>query len=164
MPGARPARSKTLATWLAVLGGSLGLHRFYLHGPRDAWAWLHPAPTLAGLVGIQRLRAWGQDDMVAWVLLPLLGLMVVTGMTAAIVIGLTPDERFAARFRPGAPVENTRWGPVLGVITALMVGGAALMSVLAYGGQKFFEWQALRQQVAHEQPAPAVGTLRTTAG
>ncbi|MCK6432503.1 MAG: TM2 domain-containing protein [Burkholderiaceae bacterium] len=164
MPGGRPARSKTLATWLAVLGGSFGLHRFYLHGPRDAWAWLHPAPTLAGLAGIQRLRAWGQDDMLAWVLLPLLGLMIVVGMTAAIVIGLTPDERFAARYRPGAPVESTRWGPVSGVITALMVGGAALMSVLAYGGQKFFEWQALRQQVAQEQRAPAVAPLRTTAG
>jgi hypothetical protein len=24
------SRSKTLATWIALLGGSLGLHRFYL--------------------------------------------------------------------------------------------------------------------------------------
>jgi hypothetical protein len=164
MPGGRPARSKTLATWLAVLGGSLGLHRFYLRGPRDVWAWLHPAPTLAGLVGVHRLRTWGQDDMLAWALLPLLGLMIVAGMTAAIVTGLTPDERFAARFRPGAPVESTRWGPILGVITALMLGGATLMSVLAYGGQKFFEWQALRQQAAQVRPASAVVPLRTSAG
>ena len=33
---ARP-RSKTLATWAALLGGSLGLHRFYLYGLRDRW-------------------------------------------------------------------------------------------------------------------------------
>lgn len=164
MPGGRPARSKTLATWLAVLGGSFGLHRFYLHGPRDAWAWLHPAPTLAGLVGIQRLRAWGQDDVLAWMLLPLLGLMIVAGMTAAIVIGLTPDERFAIRFRPGAPVESTRWGPVLGVIAATMVGGAVLMSVLAYGGQKFFEWQVPRRQAALAPPVPQAAPVRTAAG
>ena len=31
-----------------LLGGSLGLHRFYLHGARDAWGWLHPWPTLVG--------------------------------------------------------------------------------------------------------------------
>jgi TM2 domain-containing membrane protein YozV len=35
-------RSKTASTWIALLGGSLGLHRFYLHGPRDLLAWLHP--------------------------------------------------------------------------------------------------------------------------
>ena len=33
-------RSKTLASWIALIGGSLGLHRFYLHGFRDPWGWL----------------------------------------------------------------------------------------------------------------------------
>jgi TM2 domain-containing membrane protein YozV len=69
-------RSKTASTWLALLGGSLGLHRFYLHGPRDLLAWLHPAPTLVGLVGVLRMRALGQDDHLAWLLIPLLGLML----------------------------------------------------------------------------------------
>ena len=45
-----PLQSKTLATWIALLGGSLGLHRFYLHGLRDRWGWLHPLPTLLGPV------------------------------------------------------------------------------------------------------------------
>ena len=35
-------KSKTLATWLAFLGGPLGLHRFYLHGARDLLGWLLP--------------------------------------------------------------------------------------------------------------------------
>ena len=48
-------RSKTLATWLAFLTGSLGLHRFYLHGLRDAWGWLHLPPTLLGLYGVSRM-------------------------------------------------------------------------------------------------------------
>ena len=28
-------KNKTLAAWLTFLGGPLGLHRFYLHGPTD---------------------------------------------------------------------------------------------------------------------------------
>ena len=49
-PVGRP-RSRAVATWLALVGGSLGLHRFYLHGGRDLWAWLHPWPTLVGAYG-----------------------------------------------------------------------------------------------------------------
>ena len=33
-----PMKNKTLATWLAFLGGPLGLHRFYLHGFGDCSA------------------------------------------------------------------------------------------------------------------------------
>ncbi len=34
-------KSKTLATFLALLLGFAGLHRFYLHGLGDRWGWLH---------------------------------------------------------------------------------------------------------------------------
>jgi hypothetical protein len=135
------APSKTLATWLALAGGAFGLHRFYLHGPRDAWAWLHPWPTLAGLYGMQRAHALGQDDRLAWLLIPLLGLMVAQASLCAIAYGLTPDDRWAARHAPGSPPRLTRWGPVLGVIAALMIGATALMATIAFGGQRFFEWQ-----------------------
>jgi hypothetical protein len=134
-------RSKTLATWLALLAGAFGAHRFYLHGPRDAWAWLHPWPTLAGLYGIQRVQALGQDDPLSWLLLPLLGLMIAQACLFAILFGLTPDERWNARRNPGSPVRATGWGPVLGVIAALMVGATALMATIAFGGQRYFEWQ-----------------------
>ena len=134
-------KSKTLATWIALLGGSLGLHRFYLKGGRDALAWLHPVPTLAGLVGVQRVLELGQDDRLAWLLLPLLGLMLAQSALCAIVYGLTPDERWDARHNPDAPVHATGWGPVLGVIAALMIGATALMSTIAFSGQRYFEWQ-----------------------
>lgn len=136
-----PYRSKTLATWLAVIGGAFGLHRFYLHGWRDPWAWLHPWPALAGLAGVQRMGELGQDDRLAWLLIPLLGLMLSIAMLHAIVYGLTPDEKWDARHNPGAPVHATRWGPVLGVIVALMLGAAALMASVAFSGQRYFEWQ-----------------------
>jgi TM2 domain len=134
-------KSKTLATWLALLGGSLGLHRFYLHGGRDALAWSHPWPTMAGLVGVRRMLELGQDDRVAWLLLPLLGLMLAQAALCAITYGLTPDERWDARHNPGVPVHATAWGPVLGVIAALMIGATALMATIAFSGQRYFEWQ-----------------------
>ena len=69
-------KSKTLATWIALLGGSFGLHRFYLHGLRDALGWLLPWPTLLGAYGVQRARIFGLDDALSWLLIPLLGLVL----------------------------------------------------------------------------------------
>ncbi len=134
-------KSKTLATWIAVIGGSLGLHRFYLRGLRDPWGWLHAPPTLVGLYGVQRMNELGQDDKLAWALIPLLGLTLAVAMLTAIVYGLTPDEKWDARHNPGSPAHDTRWGPVLGVIVALMLGAAALMATVAFSGQRYFEWQ-----------------------
>jgi hypothetical protein len=134
-------RSKTVATWLALTVGALGVHRLYLKGRQDLWAWLHPVPTALGALGVLRMRALGQDDRLAWLLIPLLGLMLAGAMLTAIVYGLTPDERWDAHHNPGQTVRSTGWGPVLGVILALLLGGTVLMGTVAFGGQKFFEWQ-----------------------
>lgn len=134
-------KSKTLATWIAMLGGSLGLHRLYVHGLRDLLAWLHPWPTLLGVIGVQRAMALGQDDRLAWALIPLLGLMLAQGMLMAILYGLTPDEQWDERHNPGWPAQRTGWGPVLGVIAALMIGAGVLMATIAFGMQRFFEVQ-----------------------
>ena len=136
--GAARPRSRTTATWAAVLGGGLGLHRLYLHGWRDPWAWLHWPPTLAGLAGVARMRHLGQDDVVAWMLVPLLGLSLSAGMLAAIVIGLTPVERWTARW--GSHARTGGWATVVGVVTALLVGGTVLMGTIAFSGQKYFEY------------------------
>lgn len=132
-------RSKTVATWLAVLAGALGAHRFYLHGLRDRWGWCYPLPTLLGLAGVLRLRNLGQDDHAGWLLSPLLGVTLATAMLSAIVIGLTPDEGWARRF--DQPLRASGWGAVLGVVAALLIGTAALLSGIAFGGEKFFEFQ-----------------------
>jgi hypothetical protein len=134
-------KSKTLATWLALTLGSLGAHRFYLHGRHDLWAWLHPLPTLLGLAGALRMRNLGQDDHAAWLLIPLLGLMLSYSMLSAIVCGLTSDDKWAERYNPGQPVRPTGWGPVIGVVVALLVGGTVLMGTLAFAGQMYFEYQ-----------------------
>jgi hypothetical protein len=134
-------KSKTLATWLALLTGAFGGHRFYLYGWRDVWAWLHPWPTLLGLLGVLRVQAYGQDDHLSWLLLPVLGLMVAQAAAFAIFYGLTGDERWGLRHNPGQPVRSTGWIAVIGVIVALAIGATALMATIAFSGQRYFEWQ-----------------------
>jgi hypothetical protein len=138
--GSRRYRSKTAATWIAVVVGALGGLRFYLHGRRDLLGWLHWPPTLFGLWGAWRMHALGQDDRLASVLVPLLGLMLSAAMLSAIVTGLTPDARWDEHHNAGLEPRATRWGPVLGAIVALMLGGIVLMGTIAFAGQRFFEW------------------------
>ncbi|MDE2275288.1 MAG: TM2 domain-containing protein, partial [Burkholderiales bacterium] len=85
-----PARSKTLAAWLAVVLGWLGAHRFYLRGASDRAGWLYPLPSLLGLWGLWRVHELGQDDRLAWLLVPLLGLAITAAMLSAITYALTP--------------------------------------------------------------------------
>jgi hypothetical protein len=136
-------RSKSIAAWLALLAGSLGLHRMYLRGFGDRLAWIHLVPTVAGLAGVERMLAFGQDDRLAWLLIPLLGLMLSQGALFAILYGLTPDEAWDARHNPGRAATATRWAPVLAAIFALLIGGAVLMGTITFAIQKFFEWQLL---------------------
>lgn len=148
-------RSKTIAAWLALLGGTLGLHRLYLNGLGDRLAWAHWLPTAAGLLGVARMLSLGQDDRVAWVLIPLLGLMISQAMLTAIVYALTPDEAWDGRRNPGHAVVATGWGPVLAAIAALMVGGAVLVGTIAFAGQKFFEWQLEDRAAAGAELTPS---------
>lgn len=138
-------KSKTLATWVALLGGPMGLHRFYLYGFGDVLGWLHPIPTLVGALGLRRVAELGQDDKLAWVLIPVLGFMVACTMLQAIVYGLTSDEKWHARFNPAlsghpeAPASG--WPAVFGVVIALLVGATVLMATIAFSGQRYFEYQ-----------------------
>ena len=132
-------KSKTLATWLALLLGSLGLHRLYLYGFNDKLAWLHPLPTLLGLYGVKRMELLGQDDHLSWVLMPLLGLMLVNAMICGIVYGLTSDEKWAAQHQQ--PVRASGWLAIIGVIACVLIGGTSLMTTIAFSAQRYFESQ-----------------------
>jgi hypothetical protein len=134
-------RSKSLAAWLAIFAGSLGLHRLYLYGPADKGAWAHVPITVLGLVGVERMSRLGQDDHLAWLLIPLLGLALSQAMLCAIVYALAPDERWDARHNPGWPVRTTRWGAVLAAVAALAIGGVVLIGTIAFSMQRLFEWQ-----------------------
>ena len=136
------AKSKTLATWFALLGGGFGLHRFYLHGKADAIGWLLPVPTLLGLYGVQRARHLGLDDQLSWALIPLLGLALSATMLSAIVYGLMHDEKWDARFNPNGGAPRSGWLAIVGVLLALSLGATALMATIAFSAQRYFEYQA----------------------
>ena len=146
-------KSKTLATWLALVGGGVGLHRFYLHGFGDRWGWLFVPPTMVGIYGVQRMRHLGQDDHLAWVLIPLLGVALTVAMFTAIVYGLTSDDTWNARYNPGGPAHKMNWGTVIGVAVALIVGCGVLMATLAFSAQRYFEYQDEVRAAKMQAPA-----------
>ena len=139
-------RSKAVATWLALLGGSLGLHRFYLHGAADLPGWLHPWPTLAGGYGFWRMRRFGVDDAAGGTLVPLLGVMLAATMLSAIVYGLTDDRRWAERHggpEPAPPAPpGPAWPVIAAVILALAAGATVTMATIAFAAQRYFEARA----------------------
>jgi uncharacterized membrane protein len=103
---------------------------------------------------VARLRNLGQDDPVAWLLIPVLGLTISAVMLTAIVYALTPDDRWDSRHNPGQTGAAAGWGAVLAAIAALLLGGATLMGTVAYSGQKYFEWE-LQAAQARAIAAPA---------
>jgi len=134
-------KSKALATWIAIIGGGLGLHRFYLFGLRDVAGWLFPLPTLLGLYGVQRVQQFGQDDQLSWALIPLLGLALACAMLMAIIYALMPDEKWNARHNPHGQTSQSGWATVIGAALALLIGAGILMATIAFSGQRYFEYQ-----------------------
>lgn len=138
-------KNKTFAAWLALLGGPLGLHRFYLRGKLDILGWLLPMPTALGLYGIERVQRHGLDDQWSWVLIPLLGFTLAGCALTAIVYGLMAPEKWNARFNPAAPPDaapgRTNWLTIGVVVLALLAGSTALMSSIVFSLQRYFEYQ-----------------------
>ena len=138
-------KRKTLAAWLAFLGGPLGLHRFYLHGLGDLVGWTLPIPTALGIYGIQRVQQYGQDDTLSWLLIPLLGFTIAGCCLAAIYYGLMSREKWNARFNPSlapdAEAGGTTWFTVGAIALALMFGAGILMASIAFSFQRYFEYQ-----------------------
>ena len=118
-------KNKTLATGLALTLGALGAHRFYLHGGVDRVGLLHISSLpVAGLI---YSNAHGIN--IFYVLLPLL----ISGIAAcieALVIGLTPDEKWDARFNAGTRSRST-WILAVLLVATLLVGTTVLIATIS---------------------------------
>lgn len=138
-------KNKTIAAWLAFLGGPFGLHRFYLYGWDDWLGRLMLIPTLFGTYGLYRLKTFGVDDTVSWVLLPVLGFLIAGCALTAIVYGLQTPEKWNAKFnpqlKPEAAAGITNWLTIGAVVLSMLIGGTALISGIALSVQHYFEYQ-----------------------
>jgi TM2 domain-containing membrane protein YozV len=140
-------KNKTTTTYLALLLGIFGAHRFYLKGFGDIGGWLQAAVTAIGLVGMRRVWVLGQDDRLAWMLVPLFGFSLFAACLAAVVCGLMQEDKWNAAYNAKPLESHTAGGisgvstgvTIFGVILALLLGTTALMSAIAYSGQKYFE-------------------------
>lgn len=98
-------KNKTLATFLAAIFGGLGAHRFYLYGKKDKWAWLH---------------------------LALLPLSIFAGFIAALVFGLTPDEKWDAQYNAQSGRQSdSGWLVIILVVLTFAGGAIALIATIA---------------------------------
>jgi TM2 domain-containing membrane protein YozV len=140
-------KNKTTTTYLALLLGIFGAHRFYLKGFGDVWGWLQAAVTAIGLVGMRRVWVLGQDDQLAWALVPFFGFSLFAASLAAIVFGLMQEAKWNKAYNAHTAEDQSPCGlagrgtglTIFGVIMALLLGTTALMSAIAYSGQKYFE-------------------------
>lgn len=119
-------KNKTLATALALVLGTLGAHRFYLHGAVDRLGLLHVSSLpIAGLIFSN-----AHDANPFYALLPLL----VSGIAAcieALVIGLTSDEQWDARFNGAGTRSESNWLLALLLVATMLVGATVLIATIA---------------------------------
>jgi len=120
-------KNKTFATALAFLLGGLGAHRFYLKGSTDRLGLLHVCSLpAAGLV-----YGLGHAPNPFYVLLPLIVSWIV-GFIEALVIGLTPDEKWDARYNAGSGrASDSHWLVILLVVATMLVGATALIAAIS---------------------------------
>jgi hypothetical protein len=138
-------KNKTVAVWLTLLVGPLGLHRVYLRGHYDGFCALLTAATLAGAYGVYRAHSFGIDDQLSWLLIPALGFTMSGCALNAIVFGVMSTESWNARFNPSMSPESPQGATgrltVLGLVVSLFFGTTVLMASLAFSFQRYFEFQ-----------------------
>lgn len=96
-------KNKTLATFLAAIFGSLGFHRFYLYGKKDKWAWTHVL---------------------------FFPFSVFAAFIEALVIGLTPDDKWDEAHNRGSGRQSDSGWP-LALLLILTFGGGAIAVIAA---------------------------------
>jgi TM2 domain-containing membrane protein YozV len=120
-------KNKTFASLLACLLGTLGIHRLYLGGMRDRWAWLHLSSVpLALLIAT---TAPGADWF--YKILPLT-LSALAGFLESLVLGLMSDEKWDARYNAASSRQSaSNWPLALLLVATLMLGAGTLIATMA---------------------------------
>jgi TM2 domain-containing membrane protein YozV len=123
----KPHKNKTLATFMAFLFGGFGIHRFYLGGMADRWGWLH----LLSLPASGLLLALFPDLPLFYGIMPLI-LSTLVAILEALVIGLTPDEKWDVKHNSASGrSSDSRWPLALVLVLAVGVGATGLIATIA---------------------------------
>jgi hypothetical protein len=119
--------NKTLASFLAFLFGGIGLHRFYLRGKSDRWGWIHLLSVpLCGLA-ITLFPA----APIFFTMMPLI-FSALIAFLEALVIGLTPDEKWDARYNPSSGrASDSGWPLAILLVLTVGVGATGLIATIA---------------------------------
>jgi TM2 domain-containing membrane protein YozV len=120
-------KNKTFATALAFLLGGLGAHRFYLKGSVDRIGLLHVCSLpVTGLV-----YGLGHAPNPFYILLPLI-VSWLAGFVEALILGLTPDEKWDARYNTGSGRHSqSHWFVILLVVLTMLVGTTVLIAAIS---------------------------------
>lgn len=120
-------KNKTFTTLLALALGAFGAHRFYLGGLQDRWGWLHLSSVPLSLAFITVGTEW--PDL--FTISPLI-LSVLVGILEALVLGLTPDEKWDVQHNQGSGRQsNSGWPLAVLLVLGLGIGSTALIATLA---------------------------------
>ncbi|WP_373990985.1 NINE protein [Duganella sp. BuS-21] len=120
-------KNKTIATLLAFLLGGLGLHRLYLGGWRDRWLWLH----LSCLPAAWLVTQLAPEANVFYKLLPIM-VSTLAGFLQALVLGLTPDDKWDVRHNAGSGRQSdTRWPVAVILVATMMIGTGSLIATIS---------------------------------
>ena len=122
-------KNKTMATLLALLLGSVGVHRFYLHGITDRWGWLHSVS-----LPLSAMLLLSNPELPLLVNTVPLVISLLTASIETFVLGLMPDEKWDARYNPASGItSDSRWPIALMMVVNLFCGATLLLAVLARG-------------------------------
>ena len=120
-------KNKTFATFLAFALGSTGLHRFYLYGKKDLFAWLYLASIPVALIAIQLNRDINPLFMaIPWII------AILASELEAFTLGLKEDAKWDAIHNPASThTSHSHW--ILAVILCanLMVSFTVLIAFMA---------------------------------
>lgn len=120
-------KNKTLATFLALVLGGVGAHRFYLRGALDKLGLLHliSLPVAGLVVGLAP-----QAD-VFYKILPLV-LSYIVAFIEGLVIGLLSDEKWDAAYNTGSGRRSdSTWLLALLLVGTMLVGATVVIATMA---------------------------------
>ena len=124
---ARAHKNKSFATFLASVFGGIGAHRFYVYGKKDFWGWAHFLTLPISLLALSTA-----SNKPALLLGIFFVVSILSGFLEALVIGVTPDEKWDARHnRDSGKQSDTGWPIAVLLVLTMGTGTTALIATMA---------------------------------